>query len=584
MSILSAIKNFAYDVFGIENDTKTKAANDKKAQKTNTPVIQIETQEKNEDIVQISNTPQKAEPKKNLGQIKQSIEMKCQANGINFRELLKNIGQVANLSKEDFENISESEKEEILNFLSFTIDKVIEQKKKYGASNETKTEEIVITRAKNAYSAVQTGSFKDANEFEKELGDVNAELGEDFKKVSIKERRSRIERNRTQHKRAFEARLQTELSKLPESERAEAEQRLRAQYSFIQRGRFIDIINVNDSETALNAIPMLSSQDIGFGAEVVMQTRSTEAERTRTADKADFEFFEGLAQSYYNFGEELQASSVESYTQTMTQYKSAEALDQYQADYASAREKYESGENTPPYMTKEIFTATAKGIGLGASLNVNMTSAQKAEFLNRWEKDAVKFNDTKIIEEVKKQLENQPEVKEKLAALKKQENNSQTSKNYTTKVIPESGSNQKLNSVKSSLSGAKSYKSNQEDKSSLEKTNSKPLATNPIVTAKTIKKNGLEKAKEIYSDKEIIETVLNNQELTYLRPQVASMINSYSVQDLANITEGCSTSAFLFVLRNISPEKASELYESKKDLCYAGRKLGEQIIEKDNAA
>ena len=37
---------------------------------------------------------------------------------------------------------------------------------------------------------------------------------------------------------------------------------------------------------------------------------------------------------------------------------------------------------------------------------------------------------------------------------------------------------------------------------------------------------------------------------------------------------------FLFVLRNISPDKAGRLYDlSKGDKCYAARKLGERIIE-----
>ena len=64
------------------------------------------------------------------------------------------------------------------------------------------------------------------------------------------------------------------------------------------------------------------------------------------------------------------------------------------------------------------------------------------------------------------------------------------------------------------------------------------------------------------------------------KQNIVSYIKKLSPEDLSDITRGCSTDMFLFVLRNISPDKAGHLYDlSKNDKCYAARKLGEKIIE-----
>jgi hypothetical protein len=88
-------------------------------------------------------------------------------------------------------------------------------------------------------------------------------------------------------------------------------------------------------------------------------------------------------------------------------------------------------------------------------------------------------------------------------------------------------------------------------------------------------------AAKIYSEKDLAYTILKygmKEHLYY----VNNYIKRCNLEQLEELVQGCSTSGFLYVLRNISPDKASKLYDSKDDLCYAARTLGEKIIEESD--
>ena len=579
MSILSAIKNFAYEALGIEKNTEVSSASaDKESAVKKTPVIQCENTGKNVDTVEIKQKNGNEPVKKNLGQLKQSIELKCRANGINYNEIIKNVNEIAGMTKEQYEALPEEKKEEILGYVDSAVDKAIQLKKKYGASEQTNSARLIACDAKNRYEAVKSGEFADAQEVDKEVGDVNAELGDDFKKLPLKERRSRMEAYRMRKKAEFESRLKEKLEKLPESQRADAEAKLRKRYSYITRGRFIDVVHTNDSETALNAIPMLEARDIKYGAQTILDTRCDKQERTRVADMADFDFTESLAESYYNFGEELPPEALKEYTSVMVSAKSSEAVFQYQKDYAEARNRYENGEDTPPYLDDEFFTSTAQGIGEGAVNNVNMTTEEKAEFLVKWENDAKQYDDYKeVTENVKKEIR----ANEKLLSEYEKNKNSAEEKQTFNEPAPtkaETAPAPITNTIKTeNITTQKSEKQTVQNKTvtPVIKNN-----TNPAVVTKTIKNEGIEKAVKKYSPKEVISAVLNDSSLKHLRPQLASMIKSYDYQTLREITSECSNSAFVFICSIVSRENFAKLTETKNDLCYSARKQVENIKEK----
>ena len=114
MSILSVIKDFTYDILGIKDDTQVKSATTKN-ENINTPIISYEIKEGNVDKFEPQTTaaPNKQE-NTNIGQIKQTIENKCLANGIDYVGLLKNIGEVAGITKAQFDALSKDEQKEIL--------------------------------------------------------------------------------------------------------------------------------------------------------------------------------------------------------------------------------------------------------------------------------------------------------------------------------------------------------------------------------------------------------------------------------------------------------------------------------------
>ncbi len=584
MSILSAIKNFAYEALGIEKTAgASPAATEKENNLKKTSVIQCENTGENVDTVEIKqNSENNQSQKKNIGQLKQLIELKCRANGINYLEVIKNVNELAGLTKEQYEALPQVTKKELLAYIDSAVDKAIQLKHKYGASEQTNSARLIACDAKNRYEAVKSGEFQNAREVDEEVGDVNKELGQDFKKLPVKERRARLEAYRTRKKEEFERNLKEKLKKLPESERANAEAKMRKRQAFVTRGRFIDVLHTNDSETALNAIPILDAKDIQYGAQTVLDTRCDKNERTRTADMADFEFTEGLAESYYNFGEKLPADALKGFTSIIMADKSAEAAYQYQEDYVAARNRYENGEDIPPYMDDEFFTSTAQGIGEGALNNVNMTTEEKVEFLVKWENDAKQYDDYKqVTEDVEKRISTDENLSEEY----------EKNKNEIESNVPQNNFDiEEYNNITSYQTTPVNIK-NEKDREEYDKTEKKTItnkatnpvvkkSTNPVIVAKDIQKNGIEEAIKKYSPKAVISAVLNDSGLKHLRPQLATMIKSYDYQMLREITSECSNSAFIFICSIVSKENFAKLTENKDDLCYSARKQVENMKEK----
>lgn len=583
MGLLSEVKNFIKtDILGITNksDTTVKPAK--------TPVIQCQEPGKNEDVVQISDNKTPKPAPKNLGQIKQSIEMKCRANGINYMGIRKIFSEVAGVSQEQFEQLSEEEKINVFKAVDHTIDKTIELQKKYGASAQTSTTGVIKASAHNAYEAISTGSFENFEEFDKEVGDVNAELGEDFKKVEIKERRQRMDNLAKRRKARFEARLQERLNKLPENERAAAEQKMRSQYRFTERARFHEAVAANDSETGLHAITMLGAEDMNYGMTTVLETRCNKAEATRTADMANFDFTESLLASYHARGEKASAETVKAFTETNVSAKSAQAVTQYQEDYNTRRRAYENGEDVPPYMNEEIFTATAQGIGEGALNNVNMTAAEKAEFITKWENDAKQYNDYETVtKSVKESLETKPEYKDIKRIKKELETEQKETKTDKTAKITSLEKSEDIKVSKEVQTEISYNKSEPKAEQKNVNTTTNPIVQTksftPVIAAQDIQKNGVKKAIEKYGHTNVIEIILDNQNLKHLRPQLTAIIKSYDLQSLKKLTKDCSMSSFVYICSIVNDDFIQELKDERPDLCYSARKQIEKMEEKDAA-
>ncbi len=183
MGIFSTVKNFIKtEVLGVTDDTRVKPAQKStKPAKPNT-VVECKNIDKNEDTVVINNKnkkqPANKTQKRSVGQIRESIKQKCQANNINFVEVLKNIPQVAGLTREKFEALPENQKEEVMLFLEKELDRTIALQKEHGLSDKTNTAEVVTESAKNKYEAKKAGvDINTINkEFVEELKDERKDL------------------------------------------------------------------------------------------------------------------------------------------------------------------------------------------------------------------------------------------------------------------------------------------------------------------------------------------------------------------------------------------------------------------------
>ena len=589
MSILSVIKDFTYDILGIKDDTQVKSATTKN-ENINTPIISYEIKEGNVDKFEPQTTaaPNKQE-NTNIGQIKQTIENKCLANGIDYVGLLKNIGEVAGITKAQFDALSKDEQKEILNIVSAAIDKSIEQKMKYGISSNVNESEVIKSDAQNIYKAMQSGAIATAKELYDEIGDVNKEIGKNFKNLSILKQRAKLESYRTEKKQEFEEYLQAQLKNVPEEKRGEIEKKLRSKQKFVERGRFNDVLRTQSSETALNSIVLLSSNDIDYGAETIMSTRINKAEKTRTADMANFEFFEGLAKSFYSFDEQLDGNSVKNYTVTMTSNMSKNALSQYQEDYVEVRSKIENGEVDAPYFSQEVLSNTSIGIGVGANLNVNMTTAEKAEFLNKWENDAKQFNDYEYVvsqtnSTIEEYLEKYPERSNEIKVIlnKKEElNNHESIEDKFVEELLYKNTSATLQNISSEISIPSSNEKKVKENDTKEQIVTNPILkninANQIEIKKSLTKIGVNESIKTFGIKNTINTILEDKSLNHLRPQLIPVIKSLDLNSLKEICKDCSDSTFVFICKIVNPDFIQELQDNRTSLCYNAKKQVENM-------
>lgn len=590
MGIFTRVKNFIKtEVLGVIDNTQVKPAqNSTKSAKPNA-IVECKNVGKNEDTVVINNKnkkqPANKTQKRSVGQIRESIKQKCQANNINFAEVLKNIPQIAGLTREKFEALTDVQKQEVMLFLEKELDKTIALQKKHGRSDKTNTAEVVTESAKNKYEAKKAGV--NIKSMEEEAGDINAELGTDFKKLSRKEKRAKFKEMVKARKEAFEHRLQARLAKISPKYRAKMEAKWRAEHEFAENARFNEVLATNDSDTALEAVVMLPAKRMATGIKTVLNTRCDKAEKTATADKAKFEYTEGLMKDYSERGEKPSGEVVQEYTQTIVSAKSAQAVAEYQNDYKAKRDAYESGKEVPAYLDKDFFTSSAKGIGEGALENTNMTNDEKAKFISDWNDDAKKYDDYEVVtKSVNEKLETKSEYKE--ISDKVKIINEQKAEPVENKVIQEMATEptyhiQEITTEPLSKAIPNIKIDNNKKETITDKKNAKvsnlvsKQTNNSILIAKEIRTTSIDYAIKKFGHSTVIETVLDNPNLKHMRPQLATIIKGYDLNSLKKLAQNCSTGAFVYICSIVNKEFVEELKDERKDLCYSARKQVENM-------
>lgn len=617
MSFLSGIKNFIKtEILGIE-ETNTKTQNADKKDKT--PVIECKT-EAPVDKFENKGTDSKQGSKSSSMSIKameQNIE-KLPSENFDLKKMLKNglLEKITGKSKDEFLQLSNREKTLLYNVVKTSVEKYDTLIKEGKLNKNANPEELIAAFSQIFYEALESGDFKTAEEFQNEVGDVAAELGQDFDKQPDKVQRQMLKANRQNHDKKMQAELDA-VKDLPENKRKAAEARIHRRYNHIRRGRFIDIAAQKSSYSTVSAMIILDSRDMQFGAQTVLETRCSQEEKTKTADYANYEFTKNLIKDYKEVGDTVNAEDLKGYTQTFMEQKSCAAVNEYQKNYKADRDTYEAAlqkqrngealsaeeKELLATMSSDYYTATAQGIGEGALNNVNMTNNEKAEFIAKWDSDAKQYSDYEVVtQNVKKALEQNPEhkeIKEKFVEIKQKEQEKAVNKNEK----PEQTTETPIQTVKPTVQAMgystqtpppvqKIKKTKQIKSTETKNTVTKPENTivnkqsaNSIVIAQEIKEQGIDKAIKNYGS-DAIQVILDNACFSHLRSKLTIIIKSYDLKNLKDISRDCSDSAFVFICSVVNKNFISDLIENRehsKGLCYAAEKLV-QNMEGQHAA
>ena len=614
MSFLSGIKNFIKtEILGVqETDTKNQVA----AKKDTTPVIECET-EAPVDKLEKKNTKNSVQSAKTQkGMSRKAMEATIEntpSEHIDIKKMLRKglIERVTGMTKDDFDKLTPQQKNRVVMAIKTSVEKFDELQEQGKISKKADLEEIVTSFAQILAEALNSGEFKTPQEFEKAMGDFTENFGKDFDKKSSKEQRRIIKEHRLADEKQMRAELE-EVKNLPKSERVAAEIKIRNRHNHIRKGRFVDITAQCDSKTAVNSLVILDSKDLQYGAKTVLATRCNAEERTATADYAEYSVTKNIIADYKEIGDEVNSEVLEGYTQTFIEQKSANAVKAYQTDYVKDRDNYEAalakqkrGEALTAEekalldtMKPDYYTATAKGIGSGALNNVNMTNDEKAEFISNWQADAKKYSDYKeVTQGVNKQLETNPElkeIKEKVVEYnQKRENN--VVKENANKPVEIKTSDNKTVAFQNSFAESRKYVSGIEKQpiKSEVKTNSKvknkevttvpkeasTLNNNSLVIAANIKEEGIHKAIKKYGA-DAIKVIIDNPSFKHLRSNLTTIIRSYDLKSLIDLTATCSDSSFVFICEVVNKDFLTKLKENRehtKGLCFAAERQVQDI-------
>ena len=607
MSFLTEIKNFIRtEVFGIEEKSPKASVN----AQNNNPVIECETDEP-EDKFQKSGA--EFDKTQNNSMSMKALEDSLRnipAKNIDINKLIKSgiIQKITNLPPEAFTNLSAEKKNLVIKVLQYSVMKLDSMMEKGKINKAANPESLAAAYAKNLYEMFQDIKNPDIESFDKEAGDVVQNLGKDFDKCSQVEKKERLKKSRILANKELQADLE-EIKNLPEEKRKAAAARIIRRHKFIMRKRFLDVTAQKNSETSANAIILLNSEDMEFGAKTIIETRCSKEEQTRVADYANYAFTKDLIKTYQEVGDSVPAPTLKGYTQTFMEYKSPEAATEYQNSYVQdrnlyekAKQKQQNGEPLTPeeqtvlsVMNDEYYTYTAQGIGEGVLNNTNMTSEQKAQFITAWENDAKQYSDyNKVVSTVLEKVQTEPAYKDiKIQKAKLDKNQTEVKVQRVEKE--NSSSNRSDTGILSRPDSLRQNKTLDEQTSSeikltevnktepryLQKTEVKSneirknAASNPIAIAKNIKEEGVEGAIKKYGS-DAIEIILDYYGFKHLRSKLTTIIRSYDLKTLEDITKSCSDTSFVYICSVVNSDYVTKLRENRertKGLCYVADKL-----------
>lgn len=592
MGLIDSIKNYTLELLGIK---ESKDIPQEQRKKTNEAVFNYSNNEKPIDKVEISQQNNSIKTNDtNSKALKQLIENKCVKYGINYQELLKT-------------GIFNEHSIVTLRAIDAVIEEIYNFKQQGELSKDVDIEQIIYTTAEATKEALESGQFGSVEEFFNAKGNINKKLGKNFGKLNSSQRRERIKKHRIDLEFNFQQEL-NEIKKLPLEQQKQAELELRERYRLIRKAQFNDVLVQQSSEASADALVLLNSKDINYGAKTLISTRIDKNTQVKVADYMDYSFTKNLLSDYKQMNDEMQASDLESYSETIITYKSSITAQNYHNEYVQDRQNYEHilskqarGETLSEEekqilndMKSEYYTATAKGIASGVINNFNMSSEEKIQFLEKYQTTAKQFSDYK---EVAKHLENKISEKPELEKLYKnciasKQNDPINKTHKKTNELEEQTNNIHRDDRKNILANNQNLVSLEKSSQNLTmKKCTNPLKVNDNTSAKDAiknKKNPVLIQQKLYEQDDINEVFKDFDKIEVIKivlsdtkkfkkhlPSVITELKSAGKTTLTGIVVSSSDNAIVTLCKELGKENIEPLLN--RELCYTTREKIEKM-------
>ena len=502
------------------------------------------------------------------------IDKKCKKFNIKYEECIENILSNMDFSIEEFNKLSNSQKLKTLNLIDSALSAYIADKYMYDPNVDVSS--LIGQSAKNLDMAINEGGIKNHKEFKKYTKEVNAQLIEKLsnakteeERVNIisefrKEFRANIENERQQALKKCKNKDEIEKVNHRYNRRIEALESQNATEFTAKSGAknaylstyFVD--GKNYAKANINSIRLFNTK-----GQIIAASSYTHERRMNALKHA------------HESGDPISAKTYGEAIQYTAQYMSYDALEQFEADAYKFR--LENKNNLPEYITQEHLTAESASLGAGALLNENISAEDKAKFIKNWDEHAQKFDDydevrRKCYETITEHVKKHPETKNLIEKF-----NSAYHKKYgETPALPRSAA--KRYGIE--LNQTNNPKYNTQNNKSAEKATSQQIEH-------ALTYMSYDEARKQFSqntEKEFAEVVISNPKLKGHKHNILPYIKSLPDKELGDIMKDSYGEMYLFILRNINPEKAGKLYdETRKDKGYAVRTLGEKVVEESRA-
>jgi len=600
------IKRAWNSITGSETDNKTNASKTKPSQTTKKPTSIIRPQGETvgtvgDEVVITGNKKQEAKPEQtktattkvkttntktkvsattkktqtkpsqqkvtinDIKEIINSINDKCKKLGITLEEAKQYINEQlgASLDKDKIKDIATRFK--MLCCIDAALTMQLMYKSKDNVASDIDAGEFIKLVSENYYNVITNGGISDIKVFQKNIDNVlnnaykqyiNASTQEEKAAILDNARKAIINNIDNEYETKQKGKSKSEIAKLEKEKQC----RLIASERAAQLG-FNLKVSPKDRKFGI----YLRSGANFSEAQEYAKAATDNKTRVIIADSLNHNFDIKVLELKSKFGDSISADEYGKAIALNMQDMSLDAATQFETDAYEYKQKVLNGEIDAPWMSEEHLTAESVAIGVGITNNRNMSTVEKAELLNTWDKHAREFGDYYDVKEsFNNKYNNEPNE------------NITNSYNNVKKVLLEKFDNN-IERV------PRAWKKRKKENIDI-----KPKASEATLKEE-LKSKSVADIQKTYNNTigEIAKIVLSNDiEYKHRVDDILDYLKAYSGTDIGLMVTGCSTRTISKIIQTF-PEKANDILDVvAPTMCFAGKKAVEQIVDKgeENAA